>query len=176
MTWGAPEWLWLIPLAWVVAGVSEARRERRRRALFRALGVPVDAALTGARFALVLLALSSLGVALAAPAGSASPVPATTAGAGGRGKDVILLMDVSRSMAARDVSPDRGSLGRMAALRVATGAEARVGVAAFAADPLVEATLGAGLRDEFIRYKRDEWNAYHLTVSPWEIERYSHLF
>jgi glutamine synthetase len=49
-------------------------------------------------------------------------------------------------------------------------------VDAFAADPLVEATLGSGLRDEFIRYKRDEWNAYHLTVSPWEIERYSHLF
>jgi glutamine synthetase len=49
-------------------------------------------------------------------------------------------------------------------------------VDAFAADPLVEATLGAGLRDEFIRYKREEWNAYHLTVSPWEIERYSHLF
>ena len=147
MTWGAPEWLWLIPLAWVVAGVSEARRERRRRALFRALGVPVDAALTGARFALVLLALSSLGVALAAPAGPASPVPATTAEAGGRGKDVILLMDVSRSMAARDVSPDRGSLGRMAALRVATGAEARVGVAAFAADAhlLVPPTEDRGL-------------------------------
>jgi glutamine synthetase len=49
-------------------------------------------------------------------------------------------------------------------------------VDAFAADPLVEATLGAGLREEFIRTKREEWNAYHLTVSPWEIERYSHLF
>jgi glutamine synthetase len=49
-------------------------------------------------------------------------------------------------------------------------------VDAFAADPLVEATLGSGLREEFIRTKREEWNAYHLTVSPWEIERYSHLF
>lgn len=49
-------------------------------------------------------------------------------------------------------------------------------VAAFAADPLVERTLGAGLRDEFIRYKSEEWEAYHLNVSRWEIERYSHLF
>jgi glutamine synthetase len=49
-------------------------------------------------------------------------------------------------------------------------------VAAFAADPLIEATLGKELRDEFIRYKTAEWNSYHLDVSQWEIERYSHLF
>ncbi len=49
-------------------------------------------------------------------------------------------------------------------------------VAAFAADPLVEATLGRELRDEFITYKTAEWDEYHLTVSKWEIERYSHLF
>jgi glutamine synthetase len=49
-------------------------------------------------------------------------------------------------------------------------------VEAFAADPLVEATLGTALRDEFIRYKTAEWNDYHLTISQWEIERYSHMF
>ena len=49
-------------------------------------------------------------------------------------------------------------------------------VAAFAADPLVEATLGKALRDEFIRYKTEEWEAYHLSVSKWEVERYSHMF
>jgi glutamine synthetase len=49
-------------------------------------------------------------------------------------------------------------------------------VAAFAADSLVEETLGKELRDEFITYKTNEWEAYHLSVSPWEIERYSHLF
>ena len=46
----------------------------------------------------------------------------------------------------------------------------------FEADPFVTETLGQALRDEFIRYKRDEWNAWHLSVSPWEVERYSHLF
>lgn len=49
-------------------------------------------------------------------------------------------------------------------------------VAAFAADPLVEQTLGKELRDEFIQCKKNEWEAYHLAISPWEIERYSHLF
>ena len=49
-------------------------------------------------------------------------------------------------------------------------------VGAFAADPLIEATLGKELRDEFIKYKTQEWEAFHLTVSEWEIERYSHLF
>lgn len=49
-------------------------------------------------------------------------------------------------------------------------------VAAFAEDPLVEATLGRPLRDEFIRYKTEEWQAYHLTVSAWETGRYSYMF
>jgi glutamine synthetase len=49
-------------------------------------------------------------------------------------------------------------------------------VAAFAADPLVERTLGTALRDEFVRYKTEEWEAYHLSVSRWETERYSHMF
>jgi glutamine synthetase len=49
-------------------------------------------------------------------------------------------------------------------------------VGAFAADPLVEATLGKELCDEFIKYKTNEWDAYHLSISQWEIERYSYLF
>ena len=49
-------------------------------------------------------------------------------------------------------------------------------VTAFENDPFVEEVLGKGLRDEFIRYKREEWNEYHRSVSEWEIEKYSHLF
>jgi len=49
-------------------------------------------------------------------------------------------------------------------------------VAAFAADPLVEKTLGRELRDEFIKYKSQEWESYHQAVSQWELERYSQLF
>jgi glutamine synthetase len=49
-------------------------------------------------------------------------------------------------------------------------------VEAFAADPFVEAALGKELRDEFVKYKRNEWDEYHLAISRWETERYSHLF
>lgn len=49
-------------------------------------------------------------------------------------------------------------------------------VQAFADDPLVERTLGKGLRDEFIKYKTQEWETYHLSVSEWEVARYSHMF
>ena len=49
-------------------------------------------------------------------------------------------------------------------------------VAAFAEDPLVEQVLGKALRDEFIKYKTSEWEAYHLTVSQWEIKHYSQMF
>lgn len=49
-------------------------------------------------------------------------------------------------------------------------------VEAFAADPFVTETLGRELRDEFIRYKAEEWREYHLQVSKWEIDRYARLF
>ncbi len=49
-------------------------------------------------------------------------------------------------------------------------------VQAFAADPFVEATLGKGLRNEFITYKSEEWRTYHQTVSQWETDRYARLF
>lgn len=49
-------------------------------------------------------------------------------------------------------------------------------VAAFATDDLVERVLGKELRQEFITYKTAEWEEYHLSVSQWEVDRYSHLF
>ncbi len=49
-------------------------------------------------------------------------------------------------------------------------------VEAFAADPFVEQVLGTGLRNEFIKYKRAEWEEYHQSISPWEINRYARLF
>ena len=49
-------------------------------------------------------------------------------------------------------------------------------VQAFAADPLVEATLGSTLRNEFITYKEQEWTDYHQRVSQWEVDQYARLF
>lgn len=47
---------------------------------------------------------------------------------------------------------------------------------AFEEDDFIISTLGQELRDEFIKYKRQEWNDYHTAVSAWEVEKYSHLF
>jgi glutamine synthetase len=49
-------------------------------------------------------------------------------------------------------------------------------VDAFEADPFVERVLGTELRNEFIKYKRAEWQDYHQSVSQWEIDRYARLF
>jgi glutamine synthetase len=49
-------------------------------------------------------------------------------------------------------------------------------VQAFAADSLVEATLGSTLRQEFITYKEQEWTDYHLRVSQWEVDQYARLY
>ena len=49
-------------------------------------------------------------------------------------------------------------------------------VCAFADDPFMTTVLGRELRDEFVRYKRAEWEEYHQHVSDWEIRRYGQFF
>ena len=49
-------------------------------------------------------------------------------------------------------------------------------VDAFEADPFVERVLGTALRDEFVKYKRVEWEEYHQHVSDWEMKRYAQFF
>jgi glutamine synthetase len=47
---------------------------------------------------------------------------------------------------------------------------------AFEADPLSREALGPLMYDAFLRYKREEWDAYHGHVSDWEIKRYLKFF
>ncbi|MDP4611181.1 MAG: type III glutamate--ammonia ligase [Opitutales bacterium] len=49
-------------------------------------------------------------------------------------------------------------------------------VTAFAGDPFVEEVLGSELRNEFIKYKSEEWRQYHQRVSQWEIDQYARLY
>lgn len=49
-------------------------------------------------------------------------------------------------------------------------------VTAFAEDPFVEEVLGSELRNEFIKYKSEEWRQYHQRISQWEIDQYARLF
>jgi glutamine synthetase len=49
-------------------------------------------------------------------------------------------------------------------------------VQAFEDDPFTKQVLGSALKQEFITYKRAEWEEYHQTVSQWEIEKYARLY
>lgn len=49
-------------------------------------------------------------------------------------------------------------------------------VDAFEADPFTEQVLGPVLKQEFITYKRAEWDEYHQSISQWEIDRYARLY
>ncbi|HEV7405516.1 MAG TPA: type III glutamate--ammonia ligase [Chthoniobacteraceae bacterium] len=49
-------------------------------------------------------------------------------------------------------------------------------VDAFEEDPFTEQVLGAALKQEFITYKRAEWEEYHQTISAWEILKYARLY
>lgn len=43
-------------------------------------------------------------------------------------------------------------------------------------DVLLREYLGAGIVDEFIKVKRQEWDEYHRHVSEWETQRYLEMF
>lgn len=131
MSWMHPALLWLLVPAWGIVVAADARRARRRRVLFLALGAEAPAWPGRAGTVLVLGALT---LVIAALAGPARPAPTPAPARAGRGQ-VMLVLDVSRSMATRDVAPDRSAVARLAAARLASEAEgARVGIAAFAAD------------------------------------------
>lgn len=49
-------------------------------------------------------------------------------------------------------------------------------VQAFEEDEFTERVLGSALKQEFITYKRAEWEEYHQTVSQWEIDKYARLY
>lgn len=125
-----PSWLGLVALAVFALVLLEARLARRRRREWSALGVSRRLPRSGG-FAWIA-ALALLGVALAGPLGRQQP--SLTAAAAG--PDVVLLVDVSRSMAAEDAVPNRMGLAVRAAERIVEQigrqAAGRVGVVAFA--------------------------------------------
>lgn len=134
--------LWLLPL---VAGfvVYAARRRRRDLALFIEEGlldrVVVTASALRRRWkaALVLAALFLLIVGLTRPAWN--PKPKTIER---RGRDVVFVLDVSRSMLAEDLAPNRLERAKLAILDCLERLEGdRVGLVAFAGTAAVKCPL-----------------------------------
>ncbi len=137
--------LWLLAVVPVQAGLLWGYWRWRRRTLSR-LGSPVlmQRLLQGfsaRRFWLkqVLLgsALVALVLAIADPRRQERPVATE-----GRGADIVLLLDVSASMWARDVSPNRLEQARAFALRAVTALEGhRLGLVLFAGDAFAQLPL-----------------------------------
>jgi Ca-activated chloride channel family protein len=154
MTWEHPVLLALIPaLAALVVALDRARSARLRR-LLAALGGAPPGGRERARTALVGAAVCSVALALAGPRPAAAgrdapPIDAPAAeGFEEDGWDVVLALDMSRSMTAADVPPDRMALARRAALRiVAEPGPGKIGVVAFASEAyqLVPPTSDRGL-------------------------------
>jgi glutamine synthetase len=44
------------------------------------------------------------------------------------------------------------------------------------ADPLAKQVLGERMLNSYLRYKRDEWERYHQTVTDWEVQEYLRLY
>ena len=146
LTFGSPLWLWgwlTLPL---LAGLfiwAEKRADRRLRQLIRA--PRLRAQLTGAastgrrrwRYALLLLGLGGLITSMAEPRlGYETQIVRR------QGLDLILLVDVSKSMLATDVLPNRLTRAKLAvqdAVRLLTGD--RLGLVAFAGNAFLQAPL-----------------------------------
>jgi glutamine synthetase len=49
-------------------------------------------------------------------------------------------------------------------------------VDALEADTVITAALGPTLTEQFVTLKREEWDAYAKSVTPWEMSRYAAVF
>ncbi|MFG0252044.1 MAG: VWA domain-containing protein [Phycisphaerales bacterium JB038] len=145
MRWLDPtslNWLLLLPLAAVL--FLRAGRARTR-ALQRFVSSPLVASLAAgfskraavAKAILVVTALGLVVLALARPAWNPQPVPVSRSG-----RDIVFLVDVSRSMLAEDLKPNRLERAKLAIQDVtASLAGDRVALVAFAGRPVVKCPL-----------------------------------
>lgn len=140
-----PECLWWSPLALVLLAPGVTALWSRRRALIRFYGSAsvrpwspsISRVRAVARLVLVISAVLALLVALARPAYNPQPTPVQRSG-----RDVVFLVDVSRSMLAQDLRPSRLERAKLAvadALEAARGE--RVGIIAFAGSSVVKCPL-----------------------------------
>lgn len=140
MTFGHPDNLWLLLLVPLAAGVLVLTAYLRRRAgerfgdaaALEGLVVGRSAAFRATRGVLLVLALLGLVLALAAPqCGSRTRILRR------RGIDVVVALDFSKSMLARDVRPSRIERAKAEVIRFVEGLEGdRVGIVAFAGETI----------------------------------------
>lgn len=140
-----PEWLWASTLVPVLAALAWTAARSRRRALERfaesalveKLTESVDPVARRWKTVLRLLAVGLLCVALARPQFGSRVETVRSVG-----QDIVVALDLSRSMLAEDVAPSRLERARLAILRLLRQLDGdRIGLVAFAADAFVQSPL-----------------------------------
>jgi Ca-activated chloride channel family protein len=141
----SPEWLPGLFLVPVLLLVFWAGRMRRRRlldrfgdsALVQRLTDSVSLAARRWKASLILLAIGLLVLAAARPQFGTRVETVRR-----RGQDVMVAVDLSRSMLAQDVTPSRLDRARLAVLRLIRALDGdRIGLVAFAGDAFVQSPL-----------------------------------
>jgi Ca-activated chloride channel family protein len=139
MHWAYPDWIWLSALAAGIAVLVDVGRVRKRRALQRLAIAPampglmlVSRSAQSIKTGLLAIAAALLAVAAVGPQwgrAEAQTQPAT-------GRDLLFVLDVSRSMLAEDVQPSRLERARADLRELAASLQERggyrVGLIAFA--------------------------------------------
>lgn len=142
--WARPDWLWalaLVPLA-ASAVILMARRRRRALEAFAEAGVrgrtqPLPGPRYQARGSLLVAALAALIVAAAGPRWGVERTVLPPVG-----QQVVFALDVSYSMLARDIEPNRLDRGRLAIRQIAASLpSAEVGLVVFAGEAALAVPL-----------------------------------
>jgi Ca-activated chloride channel homolog len=145
-----PEWLWallLVPamlaLLWTAArGRTRALEEFADSELARRLTDSVHRTARRWQAALYLGAVAMLAVALARPQFGSRVETVRSVG-----QDIVIAVDLSQSMLAEDVTPNRLERARLAVLRLMERLDGdRIGLVAFAADAFVQSPLTVDYR------------------------------
>src|SRR5690606_7760622 len=146
VSFARPDLLWLALLLPALAAAAVLGYGRRRRRVARLLGAPELVRRLGAsdlekpvvgRLVLIALAAAALGVAAAGPRWGWTAVEQH-----GRARNIVLALDVSKSMLARDLSPNRLERARLLARRLLRELRGgRLGLVAFAGRAYILAPL-----------------------------------
>lgn len=139
---GMLNWLWLIPPL-IVVGLYAAQRRRRALEMFIEAGIldriQISVSPTRRRWKAALLIVSAALTAFALARPGWNPTAETVER---RGRDVVFLLDVSRSMLAEDLAPNRVERAKLAIQDAVDKLEGdRVGLVVFAGNALVKCPL-----------------------------------
>jgi Ca-activated chloride channel family protein len=140
-----PQWLWALLLVPLIGLLLWGAARRRRAALERFADAELARKLTASvnvvarrwKAVLRLAAVALLAIATARPQfGSRIETVRSV------GQDIVVAVDLSQSMLAEDVVPNRLERARLAILRLMRGLDGdRIGLVAFAADAFVQSPL-----------------------------------